>query len=101
MQKERIGTAKSSQNLTHFALVLCPLLCPYRGGSPLLFCSRGGRMQALEKSSPFQQLLFTLNLKESFEYIELYFFTCMMRCIFSKIKTSGWSVLLHFLVSKI
>ena len=54
MQKERIGTAKSSQNLTHFALVLCPLLFPYRGGSPLLFCSRGGRMQVLEKSSPFQ-----------------------------------------------
>ena len=49
----------------------------------------------------FQQRIFTVYSRENFEYITLYYFTCSMRCMFSKIKTNDWSVLLHFLVHEV
>lgn len=67
----------------------------------LIFPSRGYRTWASEKSSLFQQCLFTLHSNKNFEYIILHYFTCITQSMFSKIKTNVWSFLLYFLVSQV
>ena len=56
-------------------------------------------MQTNLKKLNFSEMEHTLTEHEIYEYITLYYFACTMQCVLPNIKTNGWSVLLHFVVS--